>query len=119
VGASNGAGIAVFVSHLLGNEDVNYVIMAICHPDNIRAFKQGQIFLTGNVLSIYAFTDELAGSCQELFSFSEGKGLSRYDEILLQVGTGHGILYQPLDEWTLPVLQWAKTHNHLGVFQTS
>ena len=83
VGASKGAAIAIYVSHFLRNEEVNYVIMGICHPDEVGALKQGQIFLTGNVLSIYDSTDTLfAGSCQDLFSFSEGKGISRYDEII-------------------------------------
>src|SRR3990172_4711324 len=45
VGASKGAGIAVYVSHSLGNEEMNFVIMAICHPDQVAAFKQEQIFL--------------------------------------------------------------------------
>jgi hypothetical protein len=49
----------------------------------------------------------LAGSCQELFSFSEGKGISKYNEIVLNVGKGHGILFKPLDEWIIPVIQWA------------
>jgi hypothetical protein len=51
--------------------------------------------------------DELAGSCQELFSFSAGKGISRFAEIVLQVGTGYGVLYKPLDEWIIPAVQWA------------
>ena len=107
VGASKGGGIAIYVSHFLDNPDVNYVILAICNPDTVEGFTSNQIFLTGNVLSIYDFSDELAGSCQELFSFSQGKGLSSFDEIALDVGTGHGILYQPLDEWILPAVQWA------------
>lgn len=107
VGASQGAWITVYVSHFLENEKLNFVIMAICHPDNIEAFKQDQIFLYGNVLSIYDRADELAGSCQELFSLSEGKGISKHEEIVLNVGTGHGILYKPLDEWITPVIEWA------------
>jgi len=108
VGASKGAGIVVYVSHFLENEEINYVIMAICDPANVEAFIQEQIYLFGNVLSIYDSADELAGSCQSLFSFSEGRGLSRHDEIVLNIGTGHGILYQPLDEWMMPILQWAE-----------
>ena len=107
VGASKGAGITIFASHLLENEEINYVILAICHPDEIETLKQNQIFLFGNILSIYDSVDEYAGSCKELFSFSEGKGISRYDEITLNIGTGHGILYQPLDAWILPTVQWA------------
>jgi hypothetical protein len=108
VGASKGAGIAIYVSHFLENEEINFVIMAICHPDEVEYLKQNQIYLHGNVLSIYDSVDEFAGSCQELFSFSEGKGISRYDEVVLNLGTGHGILYKPLDEWIIPTVQWAK-----------
>ena len=94
VGASKGAWITVYVSHLLANPEVNYVIMAICNPDNLETFRQDEIHLVGNVLSIYDSSDELAGSCQELFSHSEGKGLSKYEEVVRNIGTGHGILYQ-------------------------
>ena len=67
VGASKGAGIAMFVSHLLENQEINIVIMAICHLDIVQDLKQGQISLFGNVPSIYDSADELAGSCQDLF----------------------------------------------------
>lgn len=110
VGASKGAFIAMYVSHLLKNEYINFVIMGICHPEVVEDFKQSQVNLYGNVLSIYDSADDYAGSCQELFTSSEGKSLSTYDEILLEIGTGHGILYQPLDEWILPAVQWANTH---------
>jgi hypothetical protein len=106
VGASKGAGITVYVSHILENNEVNFVIMAICNPDNLEAFKQDQIYLFGNVLSIYDASDELAGSCQELFTISKGKGISKNKEVVLNIGTGHGILYKPLDEWIIPVIQW-------------
>jgi hypothetical protein len=108
VGASKGAGIAIYVSHYLENEEINFVIMGICNPDEVRFLEQENIFLYGNVLSIYDSTDEYAGSCQELFEFSEGKGISKYNEIVLHVGTGHGILYKPLDEWVTPLIQWAR-----------
>ncbi len=108
VGASQGAGIAIFVSHYLMNEEINYVLLAICNPDEVKYLKQNQITFYGNILSIYDFVDEFAGSCQELFSFSEGKGISRHEEIVLSIGTGHGVLYQPLDEWIIPTVQWAE-----------
>jgi len=59
------------------------------------------------VLSIYDSVDEYGGSCQDLFTYSDGKGIGRYDELVLNIGTGHGILYQPLDEWITPVVEWA------------
>ena len=107
VGASKGAGITIFVSDSLKNKEINYVIMAICDPATVEELKQNEISFYGNVLSIYDSSDELAGSCKELFSFSEGKGISKYNEIVLYVGTGHGILFKPLDEWIIPVIQWA------------
>ncbi len=108
VGASKGAGITIFASHLLENKEINYVIMAICDPATVKQLQQNGISLYGNVLSIYDSADTLAGSCQDLFSFSEGKGLSKHNEIVLNVGTGHGILFKPLDEWIVPVVQWAR-----------
>jgi len=108
VGASKGAAITIEVSRLLENEEVNFVIMAICNPEEVEALKQNQTILYGNVLSIYDSVDEFAGSCQEIFALSEGKGLARHNEIVLHVGTGHGILYKPLDEWMIPAVEWAR-----------
>ena len=106
LGASKGAAIAIYISHLLENDEVNFVIMAICHPDEVEYLKQNHIYLHGNILSIYDAGDEFAGSCRELFSMSEGKGISKQDEIILDIGLGHGMLYKPLDEWIAPVVQW-------------
>jgi hypothetical protein len=107
IGASKGADIAILASHPIQNDGVNYVILGACHPDNIQYYKQNGISLSGNVLSIRDSVDELSGSCGELFSFSEGKGLDNHNELILQVGTGHGILYKPMDEWVLPTVDWA------------
>jgi len=107
VGASQGAGITIYVSHFLENKEVNFVIMGICHSQEVERLKQSQVYLYGNVLSIFDYKDDYAGSCQELFSYSEGKGIAKYDEIVLKIGTGHGILYQPLDEWVIPAVRWA------------
>ena len=85
--------------------------MGICNSEIVADFKQNQIFLYGKVLSIYDFADvQYGGSCEELFTLSEGNGgFSRHDEIVLNIGTGHGILYKPLDEWITPVIQWARS----------
>ncbi|PKO11596.1 MAG: hypothetical protein CVU39_28510 [Chloroflexi bacterium HGW-Chloroflexi-10] len=107
-GASKGAGITLLVSSLLRNQEGNFVVMGTCDPDTIKEWKQNKSFLNGNVLAIYDSVDEYAGSCQELFEMSEGHGIARHKEIVLQVGTGHGILYHPLDEWILPTIEWAR-----------
>jgi hypothetical protein len=108
VGASKGASIATGVSYLVGNPDVNYVLLGSCHPILIEQWKQQGVTLSGNVLAIRDVADdEYSGSCGELFDLSQDKGISRRDEIVLHVGTGHGILYRPLPEWVLPTIHWA------------
>lgn len=81
--------------------------MAIFAQDLVAELIRQEVSLYGNVLSIYDSADSLAGSCADLFDYSEGKGLARHEEIVLNIGSGHGILYQPLDEWVIPVLAWA------------
>ncbi len=108
VGASKGGSIAAVASSLVGNSAVNYVLLGSCHPTLVEEWKQGGLILSGNVLAIRDIADdEYSGSCEELFALAEGQGLSRHDEIVLHVGTGHGILYEPLSEWVLPTVQWA------------
>jgi predicted esterase len=108
VGASKGAAIAIHVSHLLKNEAVNFVLLGACPPDEVDWLVQNNIFLAGNILAIYDFADEYAGSCEKLFGLSAGKGLARQREIILQIGTGHGILYKPLEDWLIPVIEWTR-----------
>ncbi len=55
VGASKGAAITIYVSHYLMNQEVNFVLLAICHPDVVKELEQYQVLLYGNVLSIYDF----------------------------------------------------------------
>ncbi len=108
VGASKGAYIAAFVSNTLENSQMNFVLLGGCNSEMTGMLKQGQMYLYGNILAIYDSVDELAGSCQEMFSFSTGEGIGQYDEIVLNVGTGHGLLYKPLDEWIIPTVEWAR-----------
>jgi len=108
VGASQGAGIAAIVSSLLKDSKINFVLLGFCSPDTVKELIQDQLSLYGNILAIRDSVDNLSGSCQELFKFSEGKGLARHNEIVLDIGTGHGILYKPLEEWIQPAVEWAK-----------
>jgi hypothetical protein len=108
VGASKGASIAMFVSAMLENNEINYVILAGCNAEMEDMLKNNDMSLHGNVLSIYDFADTLAGSCQDIFSTSDGKGLPKHKEIVLTVGTGHGVLYKPLDEWIIPTAKWGE-----------
>ena len=103
LGASKGALIAMRVSTLLRNKDVNFVIMSNCNDWVDQNF---QIDLYGNVLSIYDVKDEFGQTCQKFFD--KAHGLNRHNEIVLKVGIGHAILYRPLKEWIDPAVEWAK-----------
>jgi hypothetical protein len=103
VGASKGALIAMLMSSMLRNKDMNFVFISGCSHQILVKF---DIDFWGNVLTIYDEKDELAGTCQKFFKVSTG--LNKYKEIKLTVGTGHGILYRPIKEWVDPVVQWAK-----------
>jgi len=108
VGASKGASIAALSSSLIEDPMLNFVLLGSCHSSTIEEWRGSGMRLYGNVLAIYDFADEeYSGSCEEMFQLSEGKGLGLHSEIVLQVGTGHGILYKPLDEWIEPTLEWA------------
>jgi hypothetical protein len=108
VGASKGAAIAIFVSGLVADPQVNYVLLGACDATTIAELVQQGVRLSGNVLAISDSSDEYAGSCESLFALSEGNALGRHAELVLHVGTGHGILYQPLAEWVVPTVKWAK-----------
>jgi len=103
VGASKGSLIAMQVSTILRNKEVNFVFMAGCIDMVLYKY---DIDFCGNILSIYDEKDEIAGTCEKFFKNSTG--INKYKELKLKVGTGHGILYKPLKEWIDPVVQWAK-----------
>lgn len=108
LGASKGAYITALASSALEDPALNVVLLGSCDPGMIDEWRTSGRRLYGNVLAIYDIQDdEYSGSCEELFELSAGKGLGQHEELLLHVGTGHGILYQPLDEWILPALEWA------------
>jgi hypothetical protein len=108
VGASKGAAIAMIVSHLVNDPGVNYVLLGGCNAPTIDELTRLGVALSGNVLSIYDSVDTSAGSCEDLFSLSAVGALGRYEELVLDVGTGHGILYEPLPEWIVPTVRWAE-----------
>ena len=85
---------------------MNFILLAACSAEDDAILIQNGISLFGNVLSILDSADQVADSCQDLFTYSSTRGLERYEEIVLEVGTGHGIVYQPLDEWVIPAVEW-------------
>jgi len=106
VGASKGAAITVGVSDLLKDQEISYVLLAICAPSLMEYWDRQEICPAGKVLSIYDASDESVGSCNALVDRCRAT-VADYREIELDLGLSHGILYQPYDEWVSPVLEWA------------
>jgi len=103
IGASKGAVIASLVSSRLQDRGVRYVLLANCNDWLIRAHDP---HLSGDVLSIYEASDDIAGTCGPLVKRSPAVG--RFREIRLNTGLGHGIVYRPLPAWVKPAIAWAK-----------
>jgi hypothetical protein len=107
VGASKGAYIAALSSFEIKDPAINFVLLGSCFAGMSDDWSSSGRWLYGKVLAIHDSADGYAGSCEDLSQLSEGKGLAAHEEIVLHVGTGHGILYHPLDEWIGPTLVWA------------
>ena len=101
IGASKGSVIAMYVSTIVKNKDVNYVFMAAC-TDGLFA-SDPDILFYGNILSIYEKSD-FRGSCIKFKNKS--KTINHYKEIEINTGLRHGFLYRPISEWMDPVTKW-------------
>jgi len=105
VGASKGGYITVAVSSYVENPEINYVFMGICSKETMEDLNKEQLALCGNILSINEQSDAFGGSCKGFAN--EGKCVTHFKEIQLNMGNGHGFLYKPYKEWTLPAMDWA------------
>lgn len=103
VGASKGALIAMQVSSMMQNKDLNFVFIAGCSDLVLSKY---DVDFWGNILTIYDEADEVAGSCEKFIQRSTG--VNKQKEIKLTVGTGHGVFFRPIREWVEPTVQWAK-----------
>ena len=106
VGFSKGGEIAILASSLVANDLINFVFMASCGP---RFANRPEIVPRGRLLGIREASDDLAGSCDELFARSPPG--SYRAEIVLELGGGHGAFYRPHPEWVEPVVAWALASN--------
>lgn len=101
LGASVGAAMALEVAMSTGNRQVNYALMGVCSDSSPRKYQQKKI--CGNFFSVYETSDG-PGSCKELL-FNRSC-VSGFKEVKLNMGNGHGFLYQPYKEWLHPLVQW-------------
>ena len=101
LGASVGAAMALEVAMITGNRQINYALMGVCSDSSPRKYQQKKI--CGNFFSVYEMSDG-PGSCKELL-FNRSC-VSGFKEVKLNMGNGHGFLYQPYKEWLHPLVQW-------------
>ena len=114
-GFSKGGSIALYVSAILKNPNIKYVVMAGC--GRTGEYKRGYEHflrhaassLQGHFLSIYDENDSICGTCKSAFNAATGKITS--NEIKLKVGKGHGTYYTPRKEWLEPVVEWINRPN--------
>lgn len=101
VGTSKGSLIAMLISTMSMDEDIRYVLIAMCNNMTTNYFN---IRLHGKVLSIYEHTDVVGKSCVPIKNNS--KDIAVFEELKLETGLGHGFVFKPMYEWLLPTFEW-------------
>lgn len=101
LGASVGAAMALEIAMITANRQINYALMGVCSDTSPRKYQQKKI--CGNFFSVFESSDG-PGSCKELL-FNRSC-VSGFKEVKLNMGNGHGFLYQPYKEWLQPLVQW-------------
>ena len=105
-GHSKGGVITLCTASDLGNAKINLVVMAGCGIAGVKKHDMYPDFgkLKGRMLSIYASSDSIAGSCEGAFAQAP-KGLSSM-EIILKSELGHRLFFTPSDVWIDPIVDW-------------
>lgn len=111
-GHSKGGQMTLIVASLVGEEKVNYVVLAGCGKRGTSFRQSYEKFLAsqapslkGRILSMYDADDREAGSCQEAFRLASG---IETKERVLHTGKGHGLFYSPQAVWVNPLLEWVR-----------
>lgn len=103
VGASLGAYMTIEAAYKLKKKEVQYVLIGLCSEYAVNRYKQVKGELQGKFLSIYEESDQ-KGSCQTIFEPLHRK--SKFKEIKVNTGKGHGFLFKPDKEWIDPLVEW-------------
>lgn len=101
VGASKGGVIASYVSAILQERGLYFVMLAGLFE---KCLVDEHLILHGNVLSIHDRSDKL--SITPAPYFQRSAGLGKFKEIVLNLDNGHGLIYKPYREWIDPMLLW-------------
>ena len=111
-GHSKGGVITLCVATQLGNPNIGYIIMAGCDIKSLEQAYPDFTQIKGEFLSIYASSDSIANSCQNVFSKAI-IGIC-YKEITLNSDKGHKLFFQPEDIWIEPVITWLNQRKNNG-----
>ncbi len=101
IGASKGAIIASNISDINTNE-INYVFLA---GNNEYQENNNDWKFHGKVLCIYDLSDGIAGKNYDYWKSKENY-TTTFEQLEIKTNLGHGFLYRPLDEWTIPTRKW-------------
>ncbi len=103
VGASKGGVICAYVSNILREKGINFVILAGLFE---KCLTDENLKVCGNVLSIHDRSDKQ--SMRPEVYFQRSAGLGKFQAIVLGLDIGHGLIYRPYREWIDPLLAWVK-----------
>jgi hypothetical protein len=103
VGASRGGIIGAYISTMLMEKEVNYIFLAGLFE---KYLKDENLKLYGNVISIHDRSDKL--SITPALYFRRSEGLGKYEEIVLNLDIGQGLIYKPYREWIDPIMERLK-----------
>lgn len=104
VGASKGGVISAYVSNILREKEINFVILAGLFE---KCLTDESLKVCGNVLSIHDRSDTQSMTPEVYFQRSAGLG--KFKAIVLGLDIGHGLIYRPYREWIDPLLAWVKS----------
>ena len=100
VGASKGAIIASFVSSRR-DTPINYVLLA--GNNDFQEANNDWVF-HGQVLTIFDPSDQIAGKNYNYWQ--QRSEATKFKQVELMLGLGHGFIYRPLPDWIEPTNQW-------------
>ena len=103
VGASKGGLICAYVSCWLKEKEIKYAFLSGLFE---KYLQDETLKLYGKVLSIHDRSDKL--SINPLPYFQRSEGLGQFEHIVLDLDLGHGLIYQPHQEWLEPLVDWLK-----------
>jgi hypothetical protein len=108
-GLLKGGIISFYVSAILKNPKINFVILSGCGTGRnqktfYNVFEQTNASLKGNFLSIIDSASASSGTCKQIFGLAEYGINSK--EIPVFSGLGTGLFYSTANQWMNPMVDW-------------